>query len=262
MLAFLKLGGSLITNKGRVNTARHALITQLGKEIASALGRETEISLVLGHGSGSFGHYAALKHTHNVNDRVEVSRAGIPEIALAARTLNQIVLERMYAANVPVTPLQLTASMMCEGGRVIHIQTEPIAAALAQGLVPVIYGDIAFDRTLGATIASTEIIFAHLAPLLAPDRILLAGQVEGVLDSSGDTIPLITPESFQSVTKHIGASEWSDVTGGMSSKVSLMLNLCRKLTTLSVHIFSGRHKGSVAKSLSGDTFRLGTTLSS
>ena len=60
-LVFLKLGGSLITNKARRDTAQHAIINRLSVEIASARSYNPNLQILLGHGSGSFGHMAAKK---------------------------------------------------------------------------------------------------------------------------------------------------------------------------------------------------------
>ena len=53
-VVLVKLGGSLITRKDRPDTARREVIARLAAEIAEAWPRVAG-SLVLGHGSGSFG---------------------------------------------------------------------------------------------------------------------------------------------------------------------------------------------------------------
>ncbi len=64
-LVFLKLGGSLITDKKRPHTPRMDVIRRLAREIAAARNIRPDLQLVLGHGSGSFGHIPAEKYgTH------------------------------------------------------------------------------------------------------------------------------------------------------------------------------------------------------
>ncbi|MCX6065672.1 MAG: hypothetical protein NT121_07955, partial [Chloroflexi bacterium] len=60
-LVFLKLGGSLITDKTLPYTPRLDKLADLASQIAAALSTR-QLSLVLGHGSGSFGHIAAKKY--------------------------------------------------------------------------------------------------------------------------------------------------------------------------------------------------------
>ena len=61
MLTFLKLGGSLITDKRTAQAFRADIASRVAFEIAQAL----EIApqpLIIGHGSGSFGHFPAHAH--------------------------------------------------------------------------------------------------------------------------------------------------------------------------------------------------------
>jgi hypothetical protein len=61
-LVFLKLGGSLITDKNKPYTSRPDKFTQIAHEIKSALSRNPDLQLILGHGPGSFGHFAVKDH--------------------------------------------------------------------------------------------------------------------------------------------------------------------------------------------------------
>jgi isopentenyl phosphate kinase len=61
-LVLLKLGGSLITDKTRPYTPRLDKLADLATEIAQALRTHPHLLLILGHGSGSFGHTAAKKY--------------------------------------------------------------------------------------------------------------------------------------------------------------------------------------------------------
>ena len=56
---FLKLGGSLITDKTQKRTPRREVIRRLADEIATERSENSELHLVIGHGSGSFGLIAA-----------------------------------------------------------------------------------------------------------------------------------------------------------------------------------------------------------
>ena len=69
-LTLIKLGGSLITDKTSPRTLRRDVLDRLAQELESSLA-ETPSAVVLGHGSGSFGHVAAKKHgtREGVKDR-------------------------------------------------------------------------------------------------------------------------------------------------------------------------------------------------
>jgi len=121
---------------------------------------------------------------------------------------------------------------------------------------------VVIDRELGATIFSTEELLSYLVTILRPNRILLAGKENGVFSdypNNQNLIPLITPDSYPSISDKISTSSSIDVTGGMTSKVRNMLNLIRLEENLSIDIFSGEKEGNLYKVLSGA--KLGTRLS-
>jgi isopentenyl phosphate kinase len=137
---------------------------------------------------------------------------------------------------------------------------KPIQRALEKGLVPLIHGDVAIDEQRGGTIISTEDVMVYLATQLHPARILLAGEMEGVLDEQGHVISHISPATFDGMRMALGGSHGTDVTGGMINKVSQMLALCETVPGLVVQIFSGASPGTVFRCLTDDQGRLGTVL--
>jgi isopentenyl phosphate kinase len=136
-----------------------------------------------------------------------------------------------------------------------------LKAALAAGLVPVVYGDVIFDETRGGTILSTEDLFERLARDLKPERILLAG-LEGAVwadfPERKQRLEKISPASFDGIKARVGASHGADVTGGMDSKVRQMLTLVTENPSMSAQIFSGEEPGNILKALAGAN--LGTIL--
>ena len=61
MVTLLKLGGSLITDKNQNATLRPDVLARLASEIYAALEQKPQ-PLLIGHGSGSFGHFEAKTH--------------------------------------------------------------------------------------------------------------------------------------------------------------------------------------------------------
>jgi len=59
---FLKLGGSLLTDKTQSEAVRLHVVRRMAKEIADAMARKPQLRLIIGHGSGSFGHVAAARY--------------------------------------------------------------------------------------------------------------------------------------------------------------------------------------------------------
>jgi len=259
-LVFLKLGGSLITDKARPYTHRPDLIRRLGKEIRQALEARPGLRLLLGHGSGSFGHRAAAPYGTREGVHTPREWRGFAEVAAAAARLNTLATDLLLEVGLPVISLSPRASVRCRDGAIVHLAVEPIREALRHGLIPLVYGDVAWDEVRGGTIVSTEDLFVYLAPLLRPDRILLVGAAPGVLDDQRSVIPRITPASFPEVRRFLRGADTTDVTGGMAAKVAQMVGLIKRIPGLEVHIFSGQEPGQVQRAVEGRDLDFGTCI--
>jgi isopentenyl phosphate kinase len=265
-LVLLKLGGSVITDKESPFTARKEVISRLGREISSVLQERKDLRLVVGHGSGSFGHLVAHQYKTHLGDIHEDSWHGLAETARAAAKLNRIVVDALADAGVPALSIQPSASAICDNGRLISLDIHLLDRALAAGLVPVVYGDVALDHHLGFTIISTEKIFGYLCAKMEVGRIILTGKVDGVFDrdplrsSVARRYAEITPGHWASMCKQVGGSHATDVTGGMTSKVEGMLQLVQRHPDVSVSIISGEVPENTARCLAGLTLAGGTVI--
>jgi isopentenyl phosphate kinase len=168
----------------------------------------------------------------------------------------------LHKAGLRTIALPPSASVIASDGQVAVWETTPIRMALAAGIVPVLFGDVAFDEVRGGTILSTEKLFAFLVKALSPERILLAGIEEAVWEdfpSRTRRIERITPQSFEDIRHGVGGSAAADVTGGMEAKVREMLELVEENPGLSIRIFSGNQPGNLVRALQGEN--LGTEIS-
>jgi isopentenyl phosphate kinase len=258
-MLFIKLGGSLITDKTRENAPRVAILSRLAYELSDALRLHPQ-PILLGHGSGSFGHVAAKKYGTRAGVHSAEDWRGFSHVSVVAAQINRIVADAMLAAHVPVMSFLPSALVTCHNGVITNIKHDGIATALEHGLVPMVMGDVAFDTQRGGTIVSCEEVFGSLASQLSVTRILLAGETEGVYEKypDGAIIPTLTPADWEHKRGGIGGSRGADVTGGMASKVRDMLNLVQTNPALTVHIFSGLAEGNLARAIAGET--IGTTI--
>ncbi|MBI3158774.1 MAG: isopentenyl phosphate kinase family protein [Chloroflexi bacterium] len=254
-LQFLKLGGSLITDKGGTSVARRAVIERLAGEIASARELKPSDALVLGHGSGSFGHAPARQYNTRQGVQEEEQWAGFAEVWYQASALNRIVIEALHAAGLPALAFPLSGAVVAHDGQIAEWDIRPIELALEHGLLPVVYGDVAFDNVRGGTILSTEDIFDFLAPRLRPVRILQAGLDPVWADYPANTrvAARITPATLKNVEAALGGSAAAaDVTGGMAAKVRQTLAQVQALPGCEGLIFSGTEAGAVRAALLGE----------
>lgn len=128
-------------------------------------------------------------------------------------------------------------------------------------LLPVIYGDVAFDEALGGTILSTEDVFKFLVEQFSPSRILLAGIEAGVWEdfpARTKLVKQIQAADYEAMRSGIKGSASTDVTGGMKAKVEEMLALIQTNRHLTAQIFSAEENGFLARALQGEN--VGTLL--
>jgi isopentenyl phosphate kinase len=261
-IIFLKLGGSLITDKSRTRTAFPDVIRRLTDEIARARSETPGLRLVLGHGSGSFGHVEAKKYGTADGVRSAEDWRGFAAVWAAADQLNRIIMDSLSVSGVPAVRIAPSSCAILDSGRLVEMPVAAVKAALSAGVLPVVYGDAVFDRARGGGIASTEMVFAHFARELHPRRVLLAGIERGVFEDYPARKVLrsrIQTGDRESLRSKLQGSAHADVTGGMLSKVFDMLDLIQEEADLRVLVFSGEAEGNVRRALAGEAVE-GTVL--
>jgi isopentenyl phosphate kinase len=260
-LVFLKLGGSLITDKMTPRTPRIEVIERIAREIHQARRENPALKILLGHGSGSFGHTSGQKYRTREGVYTEQEWLGFAEVMADAASLNNLVMDALTASGLPAVVFPPSSSIVSAQRLIQSWNLAPIQIALEKGLLPVVYGDVVFDDLIGGTILSTEDLFFYLAQFLKPSRILLAGQDPGVWMDFPDCTRLyeqIRPADRAKIGRNVSRSRAPDVTGGMGDKVAQMLDLVEADPDLECAIFSGSQPGAVAAALAGE--KIGTLI--
>lgn len=254
-LIFLKLGGSLITDKNTPQHARLDVLNRLSSEIARFLSEQPTCQILLGHGSGSFGHIPAKRYNTRNGVQTEEQWRGFSEVWHAARALNTIVMQALHQQHIAAISFPPCAQVQTASHKIIRWDTMQIKAAIENRIVPVVYGDVVFDQEIGGTILSTEEQFEHLAAIFKPKSVLLAGIETGVwqeFPARKTYFPIITPQNIAEVSQALAASESPDVTGGMQSKVTSMMKMIQSAACEEIAIFSGNEAENLLLALRGD----------
>lgn len=264
-IIFLKLGGSLITDKSKPYTAKPKVISQVFEEIKEVLIQNPNIHLVIGHGAGSFAHQSAKKYG-TINGFIDAAgKLGSCKVHADATKLNQIIIEKALESKLPVYSLQPSAFLLTENKELVSMNYMIIGQVLYNGMIPLVYGDVIIDQKLGATIYSTDKLFSTLVKIfsgmkkdiLTVKKVIHAGSYDGVLDKNQKVIPKINLNNFSNIKSSIGNSENTDVTGGMLDKVKESLELTKKGITS--HIINGSVKGNISTALTS-TKHIGTLI--
>jgi isopentenyl phosphate kinase len=252
-LVFVKLGGSLITDKQVESSFSSEAAARTAGELREALAADPDLCLLIGHGSGSFGHVAAKQFGTMAGVQTPEQWRGFAHVATVAAELNHLMAKTLDTAGVPVWRMQPSASAISRDGVIETMALDPIRLALEHQLVPLVYGDVSIDRVRGGTIVSTETLFFYLARHLPVTEILLLGEVDGVYDSTGQVIAEITPTTLAVVEGVLGGSAGTDVTGGMETKVRDMVALVQAVPNLTIRIMSGVTPGLLVAALTGQS---------
>ncbi len=253
-LVVVKLGGSLITHKRRPRTVRRADLSRLADEIA-ALTRRSRRPLLLGHGSGSFGHVAAAVSGVHAGMVGTGARLGVSRTQAAASELHAIVMNALRAAGVAAYSVAPSSAIIGRGvGQRPRVHIEPIMRALDNGLLPVTYGDIVMDRTCGCSICSTETALLEFVRALRSagrscSTAMWLGDTDGILDSAGASLALVRSGDAAAARRLVGGAAATDVTGGMRHRLETALTLAR--IGVRSHLLDGRRPGILRRALRG-----------
>jgi isopentenyl phosphate kinase len=213
----LKLGGSVITDKsGDCAINRESL-----SKIAEAIARSRTGGIVIVHGAGSCGHPEAKRY--HLDKGASAGRTeGIWVTHRVVSSLNDEVVAALRQNGVAAAGVHPFHTGVADNGRLIAFEHRHIEKMLDLGMVPVIHGDVVMDMTRGACIVSGDQLVRCLALALRIPSVGLATDVPGVLDGKS-VVPMITRDTVPEI--QIGNSKHTDVTGGMSGKLSELLEL-------------------------------------
>jgi isopentenyl phosphate kinase len=252
-LVFIKLGGSVITDKSKPFCARKRVVRRLAGEIKEAL-RAYKGKIIIVHGGGSFPHVPAKKYQTQLGMVNNKSLKGLSLTSDAAIAINRIVVGEFLKENLPVVSFAGGSAIYAKGGKLISSYTVPIKKALEIGVIPLLYGDVVFDELKGFCIFSGEKIISFLISTLNKEylikKVIFCSDTDGVYDTSGKTIKKITPKSFNQVLASLGGSGKVDVTGGMLHKVGEALNMAKKFKT-DILIVNGLKKNTLKRAIWG-----------
>jgi len=249
---FIKLGGSLITDKAKPFTVDNKTLDTVINEIKKVF--KKNINLVIGHGGGSFPHTLAKQYNtiNGIKDFESVRGACLVE--QAAVKLNSIVLEKFLKVGLAAINLSPLASFVMNNKKVYNFFGQTLEKALDLGMLPVVYGDLVLDKKIGFTICSTEKVLSAIALKLnknkyKTDLVIHCTRTNGIYDNKGNTIPVINKNNFAKIKNSLTGSAGIDVTGGMIHKVEESLFLAEK--GINSLVLNGQIPGNLSKAILG-----------
>jgi isopentenyl phosphate kinase len=227
MTFFIKLGGSIITDKSKPFTSRNEVIQRLIQEIVAARNKNPHLRCIIGHGSGSFAHSVASKHTYPYGPKA------IEEIHGAALALHYVIMEECRNAGLNIRSISLQ-----------NILSN--AFDMEEKFTPIVYGDI----TPEGDIYSTEMIFEKMIRnKILPKKIIMVTDTNGIM-GTGSSYKKITRENIREVKRCLKKTEF-DITGGMAHKLDCALSWADR--DIETTILNGNTPGNLERVLRGKT---------
>lgn len=239
----LKIGGSVLTDKGGVEEPKEDEIRRVAAEVA-----ESPRDLVLVHGAGSYGHPHVEKH---LDGDAEHRLRGASRTHTAVTRLSERLIRALRDEGVTALPVRPLSCGTARDGELEELYLGAVRRMLAADVLPVLHGDVVMARG-DVTVVSGDEVVVTVAEELGADRVGYGTDVPGVLDAEGEPVDSLNRDGLDEIDFYAGTG--TDLTGGMRNKV---LSLIDSGTTGA--IFDATTPGNVSGFLAGK--RLGTEVS-
>lgn len=259
-MIMIKLGGAVLTDKLKPCVIRQQTMEGIAIQISSYL-KKNRKRILIGNGGGSFGHYYAEKYGLNagISDRTQFRGMCLGKNGnayLNTKLTECLLLHGIDVCSYAVDEIFWYNEDHWKNNHSI-IPWLRLFEYLDHGIIPVVYGDIIYDRTLGCKIISTEEIFRNLAKFIVNtpscgyqlEKIIFCTNRDGVEDLDGNVLHYISRKNFQQWEIFNRDVDGYDVTGGMLEKVKMALDIELKCP---VQIINGNNQESLYKALCGD----------
>lgn len=260
-LCVLKIGGSVATYKeSPIHTVREDVLPDIFTTLA-ILQKKQDIQLILIHGAG--GHVHHLAHTFDLTTGTQgnpVKTAGALETQAAVTHLHNEIIKIGVTCGLSLQSIP-THSVITQTDRKIHVcSTQQIKNVLGENGIPVLYGDMVVDTTLGMSVCSGDAVAAYLCTVLPVTHMFFATDVDGIYTHdphTDSTATLVEWFSFSDSKRNVflTQSHNKDTTGGLQGKMKECSTLFDTSSTLKeLHIFNGLHSENYRKVLCDEVF--------
>jgi isopentenyl phosphate kinase len=222
----VKFGGSVITNKSKDCCFKQEIMDDLAAQVKRA-GKE----VILVHGAGSFGHILAKQYTLNKGFRQKKQLQGFSLTQAQVQRLNNLVLASLQNHGLAAVSIPPHAIVTLNNHRLLRLDSRIFDSYLKQGFVPVTFGDVALDTTLGFSICSGDLLVQFLAAYFKPEKVIFVLDEDGLYTANPKTDPeasfieTATVKGLRTLTTRSNAH--ADVTKGMEGKLETITKIAK-----------------------------------
>ncbi|MFX1426108.1 MAG: isopentenyl phosphate kinase [Promethearchaeota archaeon] len=249
----LKLGGSLLTDKNKPLFIREEIAESTIQQIINA-----DEKLILIHGGGSFGHPIAKKYniTKGFDRSIPNQTFGLTETHQAMVRFNSYLVNLFIERNYPALSIQSSVIFTRDNGKIITKSIDIIEDILDLNILPILYGDIIFDKQTSFSIISGDQIIFKLCEKLSKyhvSKVIFATEIDGIFINDKDHANkriILAPEILVSELDNLDLADLGkkiDVTGGIKGKINSIKKICD--FNIPVQIVNGLKENFIFKSL-------------
>lgn len=222
-MILIKLGGSVITDKTQYRTFNRETVSRLCREI-----KESGESVLIVHGAGSFGHVIAKEYSLQ-NGLVDFRQVpAVAKVQYDVRELNLMVINELIQNGIPAMSVPPGSCFVMVNGKLMIDNPEVIRASMHIGIMPVMFGDVVFDRSKGFGICSGDQIMEIFCEMFSPTKVIFVSDVDGLYDKdpkTNDDAELLSEVTSDLLDKVSSKGTADDVTGGVRAKMEAMLRM-------------------------------------
>ena len=153
-MILIKLGGSIVTNKRKPESARRKTIDNILKQI-----KKINEPTILVHGGGSYGLYWSVKYGMHTKP-ARYSLKGLSVVKNSMIELDKIILDS--AAKNKLNTYAMPPTDFMNGNKPIRNKIQRMGEIAKSGLVPVTYGDALWYGQKKSYILSGAVSYTHL----------------------------------------------------------------------------------------------------
>jgi isopentenyl phosphate kinase len=146
--------------------------------------------------------------------------------------LNNLVLASLQNHGLPAVSIPPHAIITLRNHRVSHFDMKMFKDYLKKGFLPVTFGDVALDTSLGFSICSGDLLVEALAAQFKPEKVIFVMDEDGLYTSNPKTDPdhatfIETATIKELRTLTTPSNKHADVTRGMEGKLASIQCIAR-----------------------------------
>jgi len=239
-MILIKLGGSIITNKGKPQSARRKTIDNILKQI-----KKINEPMILVHGGGSYGHYWSVKYGMHTKP-ARYSLKGLSVVKNSMIELDKIILDS--AAKNRINTYSLPPTDFMTGTQPLSHQRPLIGDISPSVLLPIPSGFPLWSSPHLSYLFSGGVIMTTIGKILKPRLSVFVLDVDGVYS---DTKSKKLIYDFKKEKPTISKNKM-DVTGGMARKITEAVKMSK--SGLKVFFVNGNKPQRIVEAVSGKKF--------